>query len=74
MLPNFSLEILWEAILPGPAASLATQSGPRNGAEGGVGGLGQLELRNAGLESELLRNHFSQPAPVRFLLGFPGEL
>lgn len=37
-------------------------------------GLGQLELRNAGLESELLRNHFSHPAPVRLLSGFPGEL
>lgn len=34
----------------------------------------QLELRNASLESELLRNHFSHPAPVRLLLGFPGEL
>lgn len=25
MLPNFSLGILWEAILPGPAASLDAQ-------------------------------------------------
>lgn len=66
----FSLWILWEAILPGPAASLAAQSGgPGMGQQGGLG-VGQLKLRNAGLESELLRNHFSHPAPVRLPLGF----
>lgn len=66
MLPNFSLGILWEAILPGPAASLDAQ---------GAGmGRWQLKLRNASLESELLGTHFSHPAPARLLSGFPGEL
>lgn len=72
MLPNFSLGILWEIILPGPAASLDTQ-GPRMGGRVGDGGW-RLKLRNAGLESELLGTHFSRPAPAPLLLGFPGEL
>lgn len=48
---------------PSWSSCFSGSSGPRNGAAGRVG-VGQLELRNAGLELELLRNHFSHPALV----------
>lgn len=71
VLPNFSVFGFYgkPSFLVQLLPWLLNRGGPGMGQQGGLG-VGQLELRNAGLESELLRNHFSHPAPVRLPLGF----
>lgn len=71
VLPNFSLGDFmgshpsWSSCFPWRGLIRTPGMGQRAG-----WGRGQLELRNAGLESELLRNQFSHPAPVPAPLGF----
>lgn len=59
----FSLWILWEAILPGPAASLAAQSGgPRNGTAGRVGG-GAARIEECGSGIRAAEKSLLPPSP-----------